>query len=92
MAARFIPRFIVMFKTFKITVHVNFTDSLASFTLKEISKDGMCNRLQCFLTSSQSKFHLNDKVHCAGLLPLDICIYVGNLSCNHIAEVLYKPL
>ena len=52
----------------------------------------MCERLRCFLTSSRSKVHHNDKVQCTGVLPLEICIDVCNLSCNHIPEVLYKPL
>ena len=52
----------------------------------------MCERLQYFLTSSLSKVHHNDKVKCTGVLSLDICIVVYNLSCNPIAELLYKPL
>ena len=87
---------IVMFETFKVTVvHVNLTiyvSCLASFTVKSILKDGVCERLQYLLTSFQRKVHHNDKVQCTGVLPLHICIDVCNLSCNHIAEVLYKPL
>ena len=50
----------------------------------------MCETLRCFLTSSQSKVHHNDKVQYTGVLPLHICIDVCNL--NHIAEGLYKSL
>ena len=52
----------------------------------------MCERLQYVLTSSQSKVHQNDKVQCTVVLPLDICTDVCHLSCDHIAEVLYKAL
>ena len=35
--------------------------------------------------NSQSKVHHSDKVQCIGVLLLDICLDVCNLSCNNIA-------